>query len=72
MGKMSAATIIMIFVALLIGVTLLPTFADQVTANTNTSISNVTGAANTVTGLLTLFFALVILLAAVKWGISKR
>lgn len=73
---MTVVSVIMIFVALLIGVSLLPTFADEVWGaqyGENTSFpTNVTGATATITALLTLFFAIVILMAMVRWGIARK
>ena len=43
------------FIVILVGVTLLPTVADQVSISQS---GNVTGAASTILGLTTLFFAL--------------
>jgi len=50
------------FITILVGITLLPEVANQVRAarweNSTDQSQNVTGAAFTVTGLITLFFAL--------------
>lgn len=54
--------IIMVFIVMLIGVVLLTPFANQVSGVGG----NVTGAAKTITDLLPLFFAIIILLVAVK------
>ena len=43
------------FIVILVGVTLIPTIANEVTA---AQAGNVTGAASTILGLTTLFFAL--------------
>jgi len=50
------------FIVILVGVNLLPTVANQVTA---AQTGNVTGAASTITGLITLFFALANLSVAI-------
>ena len=50
------------FIVILVGVTLMPTIADQVVA---AQTGNVTGAASTVLGLTTLFFALGIMAAGI-------
>jgi len=65
MGKktkaVSVGSLVSVFVAALVGIVLLNPFASEVVTVTNTSISNVTGAANTITGLLPLFFAILII-----------
>ena len=53
------------FIVILVGVTLLPTVADQVSHAQDVTGSNVTGAAATVVDLCTLFFALGIMSAGV-------
>lgn len=50
------------FIVIVVGVNLLPTVANQVVA---AQAGNVTGAASTIVGLVTLFFALGILSAGV-------
>ncbi len=56
------------FVVILIGVNLLPTVADEVAAaQANT---NVTGAASTIVGLTTIFFALGIMAAGVALAVG--
>lgn len=62
-GAASPTWIIMVFIVMLIGVVLLGPFADQVSL---ASGGNVTGAAKTITDLLPLFFAIIILLIAVR------
>jgi len=73
---LGAATLIGLFVAVLIGVTLLDPFADELQATLyqsgNTSLpTNITGATLTIMSLLPLFFALAILIVMVKWGIGR-
>ena len=58
------------FITILIGVNLIPTVADQVTAVQNSTISNVTGSAATMIGLVTLFFALGIMIAGVNIAVG--
>ncbi len=55
------------FIVILVGVTLIPTVADQVVA---AQTGNVTGAASTILGLTTLFFALGIMAAAISVAVS--
>ncbi len=55
------------FIVILVGVTLIPTIADQVAAAQS---GNVTGAASTVLGLTTIFFALGIMAAGVSLAVS--
>ena len=55
------------FIVILVGVTLMPTIADQVVA---AQTGNVTGAASTVLGLTTLFFALGIMAAGVSLAVT--
>ena len=55
------------FIVILIGVNLIPTVADQVAA---ARTGNVTGAAGTILGLTTIFFALGIMSAGVSLAIS--
>lgn len=56
------------FITILVGVTILPTVATQVAgAQAN---ANVTGAANTVTGLITLFYALGVMTAGVAIAVG--
>ena len=55
------------FIVILVGVTLMPTIADQVVAAQG---GNVTGAASTVLGLTTIFFALGIMAAGVSLAIT--
>lgn len=50
------------FIVILVGVNLIPTVANQVVAAQN---GNVTGAASSILGLTTLFFALAIMAAAI-------
>ncbi len=50
------------FIVILVGVNLIPTVADQVVAAQG---GNVTGAASTLLGLTTLFFALAIMSSAI-------
>jgi len=53
------------FIVILVGVTLLPTVADQVAHSSDEAGSNVTGASGTIVDLCTLFFALGIMSAGV-------
>ena len=56
------------FITILVGVTLVPVIADQVFEvqnGVNNSITNVTGAASTLIGLTTLFFAIGIMAAGI-------
>lgn len=55
------------FVVILIGVNLLPTVADQVVAAQS---GNVTGAASTIVGLTTIFYALGIMAAGVSLAVG--
>ena len=55
------------FIVILVGVNLIPTVADQVTS---AQAGNVTGAASTILGLTTLFFALGIMAAAISLAVS--
>ena len=55
------------FVVILVGVTLMPTVADQVTAAQG---GNVTGAASSILDLVTIFFALGIMAAGVALAVS--
>ena len=55
------------FIVILVGVTLMPTIADQVVA---AQTGNVTGAASTVLGLTTLLFALGIMAAGVSLAVT--
>lgn len=55
------------FIVILVGTALLPTVANQVTAS---QTGNVTGAASTLVGLTTLFFALAIATSAI--GIAAQ
>ena len=55
------------FIVILVGVNLIPTIADQIVAAQN---GNVTGAASTVLGLTTIFFALGIMAAGVALAVG--
>lgn len=55
------------FITILIGVNLIPSVADQVVAAQS---GNVTGAASTILGLVTLFFALGIMVAGVNIAVG--
>lgn len=55
------------FIVILVGVNLLPTVADQVVA---AQAGNVTGAADSILGLTTTFFALSIMSAAVSTAVG--
>ena len=55
------------FIVILIGVNLLPTVANQVVA---AQAGNVTGAASTIVGLTTLFYALGIMSAGVSLAVG--
>ena len=59
----NVGNIINIFIVMLVGIVLLGPFADQVNL---AATGNVTGAALAITNLLPLFFAILILLVAVK------
>jgi hypothetical protein len=56
------------FIVILVGVSLAPTVANEVVYATNSSSTgaNVTGAANTVAGLTTLFYCLAIASAGIS------
>ncbi len=69
------------FITILVGVTILPTIADEVrgglcpgvgsnTTYCNTTGTNITGASNTVTGLITLFFALGVMSAGIAIAVG--
>ena len=60
MAKITVGAMIGVFVAALVGVVLLNPFGTEVVKVTNVSISNVTGAANTIVTLMPLFFALIV------------
>lgn len=64
---MALANLIGGFVVILIGVNLLPTVADQVAAAQG---GNVTGAASTIVGLTTIFYALGIMAAGVALAVG--
>ena len=57
------------FIVILVGVTLIPVLADQVIfaqeGNNASTVTNVTGAASTLIGLTTLFFAIGIMAAGI-------
>ena len=55
------------FITILIGVNLIPSVADQVVA---AQAGNVTGSAATILGLVTLFFALGIMIAGVNIAVG--
>lgn len=55
------------FIVILVGVNLMPSIADQVIAAQS---GNVTGAASTVLGLTTIFFALGIMAAGVSLAVG--
>ena len=55
------------FIVILVGVTLIPTVADQISDATG---GNVTGAAATILDLTTIFFALGIMSAGVALGVG--
>ncbi len=55
------------FITILIGVNLIPSVADQVVAAQG---GNVTGSAGTILGLVTLFFALGIMIAGVNIAVG--
>jgi len=56
------------FITILVGVTILPTVANEVKGAQNNA--NVSGAANTVTGLVTLFFALGVMSAGISIAVG--
>ncbi len=58
------------FIIILVGVNLMPSVADQVSAAVDTNGTNVTGAAATITDLVTLFFALGIMASAVQIAVT--
>jgi len=58
------------FITILIGVNLIPSVADQVVLATTTATGNVTGSASTILQLVTLFFALGIMIAGVNIAIG--
>ncbi|KKN18642.1 hypothetical protein LCGC14_0953970 [marine sediment metagenome] len=58
------------FITILIGVNLVAPVANQVTQVQNATISNVTGSAATMVGLVTLFFVLGILIAGVNIAVG--
>jgi len=64
MAESKVTWVIMVFIVLLIGVVLAGPIADQVYVATTGS--NITGAARTIVNLLPLFFAIILLLIAVK------
>lgn len=59
------------FIVILIGVTLAPTVADEVmkaryiNGNATEGLTNITGASNTIAGLITLFYCLAIASAGI-------
>ena len=55
------------FIVIIVGVNLIPTVADQVVA---AQAGNVTGSASTMLGLVTLFFALGIMIAGVNIAVG--
>lgn len=55
------------FIVILVGVNLIPTVADQVVS---AQAGNVTGAASTILGLTTIFFALGIMSAGVSLAVG--
>ncbi len=55
------------FITILIGVNLIPSVADQVVASTS---GNVTGSSATILNLVTLFFALGIMIAGVNIAVG--
>ncbi len=55
------------FITILVGVNLIPSVADQVVS---AQAGNVTGAASTLLGLVTLFFALGIMVAGVNIAVG--
>jgi len=62
-GESKVKNIILVFIVLLVGATLITPFADEIAGVGG----NVSGAAATVTDLLPLFFALILLGIAVKY-----
>ena len=58
------------FIVIIIGTTLIPSIADSITDIRTVNGSNVTGAAGTVLGLVTLFFALGIMAAGVSLAVG--
>ena len=64
---MTLANLLGGFIVILVGVNLIPTVADQVVAGQG---GNVTGAADTILGLTTIFYALGIMAAGVALAVS--
>ncbi len=62
------------FIVILVGVTLIPTVADDIAlaryGNNSGGATNITGAAGTILGLTTIFFALGIMSAGVALAIG--
>ena len=56
------------FIVILVGVTLIPTVADQVQLAQDSG--NITGAADTIVGLTTLFYALGIMSAGISLAVG--
>jgi uncharacterized membrane protein YhaH (DUF805 family) len=56
------------FITILVGVSILPTVANEVKSATNNA--NVTGATSTVTDLVTLFFALGVMAAGISVAVG--
>lgn len=56
------------FIVILVGVTLIPTVADEVQAAKDSG--NITGAAETIVGLTTLFYALGIMSAGISLAVG--
>lgn len=70
---MTLANIIGGFIVILVGVTLMPTVADQVEAaqwHNATNPTNLTGAGATIVDLTTLFFALGVMAAGVSLAVN--
>ncbi len=65
--KMALGRLLEGFITILIGVNLIPSVADQVVAAQN---GNVTGSSSTILGLVTLFFALGIMIAGVNIAVG--
>lgn len=66
----TVSVVVTIFVALLVGSIFIEPIADEVEDVTRdgANATNVTGASETIVNLLPLFFVIVLLASAVKWG----
>lgn len=55
------ASIVMTFILILVGIALTPTIQEEVTGVTGSGGNNLTGAANTMMGLVPLFWAILVI-----------